>query len=745
MAYDINNTNTLYVGTGESQTALVVYRESSGRGTGIMRSLDGGETWDLMTSTKDWAYVTDIVVRNEEGQSVIYAGVVSGIYKGTGFISEPSDGLYRSVDGGETWSQVLPLIPGSEKPYAPSDICLSSDLSRIYVGTTYGINQNATDNDRSGAACILFSDDGIKWTVNREYHDLIEQNESVKYPGRVMLANAPGHPDLIYAIVASGFKEGAFHGYGCEFLLKSSDQGATWTELNFPKGFATLAWHAFAIEINPENPDIIWLGGLDTWRTSDGGENWLQVSDWTEMYGSGSTDYVHGDIHRIMHRPDNGRTLYIATDGGIFVTGSSTSPDNVIFYERNHNYNTLQYYTCAIDPEPGCNHYMGGLQDNGTMHYIPGDRTTFTDMLSGGDGAYCFFDPDDPNFILSNCQYTGLWVYDYHPDSEHRLLFFDLNNLGIFINPEDFNWKTNTLYANGCGFNGTDANKLGIAVVDRNGIEGDLYTIPTQTQVPFTALKWDDTASELTTRLFLGTQSGWVYQVENPVEDPEVVDLTGDEMPNGYISCIETGQTSDTLLVTFSNYGIPSVWMSADRGQSWMNIEGNLPDMPIRWGIFHPEDSRHIMLATETGIWVTENALADEVLWIPQNNGLANVRVDMIRIRESDDVVLAATHGRGLFTTTWELSGTSGRVDDLAIHELKIYPNPTHGICNLEISLQEPANMDILDAMGRIVKTEIIEAGFIHHQIDLRSETPGIYFARIETGGQVMNKRIILK
>jgi len=124
ITYDPNNPLTFYVGTGESQTALITYRESSGRGVGIWKTTDGGQSFELLPSTEAFAYINRIVVRNENGLSVIYAAVVSGIYKGTTWLSQPSDGLYRSANDGASWQQVLPNIDGQTVPYSPSDVQL---------------------------------------------------------------------------------------------------------------------------------------------------------------------------------------------------------------------------------------------------------------------------------------------------------------------------------------------------------------------------------------------------------------------------------------------------------------------------------------------------------------------------------------------------------------------------------------------------------------------------------------------
>ncbi|MFH0761412.1 MAG: T9SS type A sorting domain-containing protein [Bacteroidota bacterium] len=745
MCYDPNNTQIMYLGTGESETALIVYRESSGRGNGLYCSRDGGKQWDLLPSTSQWAYVTDVEVRVENGLSVLYAGVVSGYYKGIGHRSSPSDGLYRSTDQGVTWNQVLPNIPGTNTPFAPSDICFSADRSRIFVGTTYGINSNASDNDRSGAACILYSDDGLSWTVNREYLQAILQKTEVNLPGRVMIAEAPSDPDIMYAIIASGYPAGAFYGYGCEYLLKTTDKGNTWTELNFPQGFASLAWHAFTIAVNPQDPGVIWLGGLDTYRSLDGGANWAIMSNWALMYGNGSPQYVHGDIHQILHHPLNGRMLFVATDGGIFATGSSLSPDNVNFHEINQNYNTLQYYTCAISPVEGDRQFIGGLQDNGTMHYKPGDVTTFTDMLSGGDGAYCFFDPDNPTRIVTCSQYSTIYIYRNQSGQDPLLVGAAQTGLGIFINPMDYDWGNDRLYMNVSYFDGSAANLLAVVNIAETGITGFIKNIGTHTQVPFTAFKWTGDVADGGS-LFLGTASGQLYRLDQPqLEEGTAREITGTNFPVGYLSSIETGQSADTLLVTLSNYGIPSVFISTDAGTTWKNIEGNLPDMPVRYGIFHPQSAHHALIATETGIWGTTDALAGEVSWTPQVTGMANVRVDMIKVRPSDLTVVAATHGRGLFTTVWDLSQTSGIEQVISGVDMLIYPNPSSGEFKIRTTLRNQGLLTIRDVQGRLVRSISLQPGEIDQTMDLRKEGKGTYFIRIESLGQVTAKQLIVR
>ncbi len=752
MTSDPNNPQTFYVGTGESQTALIIYRESSGRGTGLVKSTDGGQTWEQMPSTLNWPYVTDILVRNEAGRSVIYAGVASGVYKGIAHRATPTNGLYRSTDNGATWTQVLPNVPGKDYSYPPSDIETSSDGSMIYIGTTYGVNEDATDNDRSSAACILTSADGLNWTVNNTYQQRILAETTNKFPGRVMLSKAPSDPNQIFAIIASGYvRSDKFIGYGCQFLVKSTDKGATWSELNFPSGFASLAWHAFVITVSPLNTNMIWVGGLDTWRTVNGGTSWTKLSDWAEMYGNGADDYVHADIHVIKFRPGSDTDLFIGTDGGVFATVTASAPDaGMKFFEVARNFSTLQYYSCAMHPDAGAVHFIGGLQDNGTMFYRKGVVPTFRDMLSGGDGALCFIDQNEPSIQITTVYHNSIYLYAGDKEAPPVSAGYKGLGTGTFVNPMDYDWKNNILFANGANEQLDYLNTFHVLNVSANSITGSSTgkALATHSLVPYSNLKWSEWSPAGKPNVYIGTEAGKLFKYADASHTGTLTEKTAAEFPTANISSIDIAGSEDTLLVTFSNYGVPSVWLSLNGGANWKNVEANLPDMPVRWGIFHPKSGKQVMLATETGIWTTDNVLAQNVIWTPDNNGMANVRIDMLKFRKTDNTVLAATHGRGFFTTTWQPSFTNGINDEsLTNGGLQVYPNPTSGRFEVAINNPGKSSLVIMDATGRIVTREEISAaaGQVRRSFDLSGESRGVYFIRTLSEGNARVQRIVIQ
>ena len=116
------------------------------------------------------------------------------------------------------------------------------------------------------------------------------------------------------------------------------------------------------------------------------------------------------------------------------------------------------------------------------------------------------------------------------------------------------------------------------------------------------------------------------------------------------ISSIEFGTTENNIIVTISNYGINNVWVTSNGGTTWTAIDGDLPDMPVRWAMFYPGSNTKAIIATETGVWQTDNINGGSTSWGPET-GFPNVRTDMLQYRDSDGLLAAATHGRGIFTT----------------------------------------------------------------------------------------------
>jgi hypothetical protein len=741
MAFDPINPQIFYIGTGEAETALITYRESSGLGDGIWKSTDGGVTWNQLASTTSFAYVTKIVIRNEGGQSVIYAGVASGTYKGTQHQSLPSDGLFRSTNGGTTWTQVMPNIVGSNVPYTVSDIVLGSD-DRIYVGSRPNL-------DDEGGATLLWSDDGINFDINEDYKTEIESDPDYPIPGRVVYAAAPSNANIVYALIASGKINTVnnFKSFYCFHILRSADKGITWTKKSLPSNltsginFATIAWHALDIAVDPNNPDHVYIGGLDVHQTMNGGSTWDRVSDWSLMYAGGGPDYIHADQHVILFKPGSSAEILFGTDGGVFYTSNGTNYQPV-FYEHNQEFNTLQFYTCAIHPTAGTDNFLGGLQDNGTLYYT-GTPLSLYDMISGGDGAYCFYDENDPTLFISSVYYNTYYIFK----NGYFVNYLGDWSSGIFINPADFDYKLNYIYANAVDFIGTHLDMILRLSNLQAGSSGTFLSLNTGTDVFFSAMKYSPYSSSGKTTLFIGSQSGRLFRVtEAQSTSPQAVEIGASGFPTASISSIAIGRSEDTLLVTFSNYGVSSVWQTYSGGQNWQEKEGNLPDMPIRWALYHPDNAHHALLATETGIWGTSNLHESSVTWQPMVDDMGNVRVDMLQIRKSDNTVLAATHGRGFYTTVWDI--ISGIRPSRPASTFMAFPNPAGKQVSLQINGAPGKQIDVTlyDAYGRKnFEAHILPSSHeVTFPVDLSSLPPGHYFITVSLSGAIIGTQKII-
>ncbi len=739
MAYDPNNPQVFYVGTGEAQTARIIYRASSGLGAGIFKTTDGGDTWEVMESTEGFDYITDIAVKDENGTSVIYACVASGTYMGEDHQSEPSDGLYRSEDGGLTWTQVLPSIPQSvtNKPYTPADIEISSN-GRIFIGTMENLN-------KKGGATILYSDTGLEgsWTVYEEYNDIISDHHQYNIPARTLVASAPSNPDVIFAQFAAGRYNG-FVVYEGRYIVKSIDGGITWSQLATPpeNNWAPLAWHAFVLKVDPENPNIVYTGGRDIWKSINSGSTWNVISNWALMYQNGGDDYVHADQHDIQFQPGSSTTAIFSSDGGVFLTTNAymTFPD---FIERNQGLNSLQFYTCAIKPTPFSKYYLGGTQDNGTLFH-KGQPLDLMDMKDFGDGAYCFWDQNQANIFITSIYYNHYKFWSNESIADE----FDEKN-GTFISPADYDYLENILYSNAADFFGGNSNKM-LIVKD---IPFDVYkqytNMGTDVNTPFSHIKYSRFSPPGTSTLFIGTHAGNLFKATNAESDPETTEIGTSDFPVASISCVAIGENEDNLLVTFSNYGVSSVWLTYDGGDTWIEKEANLPDMPIRWAIFHPDNNGQALLATEIGVWWT-NTLNEEVTeWLPSVDGMANVRVDMLKLRHGDDIVLAATHGRGLYTTEYPMDVYTGIEENISNeNEFTIYPNPVTDYINIRSknTLNNELIVNIIDINSKVVYTEDLTiSGNNDIGIQIPDLSPGTYIVFIESGNKIEKQKIIVK
>jgi hypothetical protein len=335
--------------------------------------------------------------------------------------------------------------------------------------------------------------------------------------------------------------------------------------------------------------------------------------------------------------------LIVSNDGGLFYS----TDGGTTFSSKNSGYNVTQFYCVAVHPDAGSPYMLAGAQDNGSHRFNTaglGATTTAT----GGDGAYCFIDQLDPNIQITSYVYSNYYISRNGGATFSNYLS---NNNGSFINPSEYDSKSKLLYCNGSTVTSTGfLGRVGNITSGTPAINA--ISVPNIASQIISTLKVDpNTDNRLYIGAYINPGTVKIVRIDNANATPTYTTLSF-PVVSGYISSIDVEDgNANHLLATLSNYGVTSVYESIDGGTTWSNIEGNLPDMPVRWGIFIPGNNIRIALATELGVWTTTSIVGTTPTWIPDNNGMANVSTEMIRFRKSDSTITVATHGRGVFST----------------------------------------------------------------------------------------------
>lgn len=592
IAYDPTNTNVFYVGTGEGW-----YNVDAQYGGGVWKTTDGGATWSVLSATTSstFRYVQKILVHPITGD----------VYVGT------NNGIRRSTNGGTTFSSVLSGFI--------ADIEIGAD-NNLYAATGNVFTAGNIYSSASGNSGTWTSINGNGFPTSGI--------------GRVEISTAPSDANVLYALTQD------LSTYDVGGIYRSADKGATWSSLTMPTwsdggNFARgQAWYDLISGVDPSNANTVYVGGVDLFKSTNGGSSWTQLSNWWR--DPSHAKYAHADQHAIIFRPSDPNFVVYGNDGGVSITTDGGSN----FETRVNEYNVTQFYSCAIHPDANSPIIIGGAQDNGS-HYIDAVGIQPSVEVLGGDGAFAFYDQDVDDIFIVSSQNGNFHKY-VNGSYAGQILS---GSQGEFISPGDYDDRENILYT---ALKNSTSSIIRVTNVDGSPSEESIATSLNAEATHFSVSPY---APVGTTNLFVGTAGGGVYKITNAHNGS--ASTSNISVPgSGSISCIEIGASENELLVTKSNYGVTSVYYSSNGGSSWSSKEGDLPDMPVRWALFNPNNRSEVILATEVGVWGTNDITVSSPDWEPHVLGMANVRVDMLQVRDSDKEVVAGTHGRGFFTSS---------------------------------------------------------------------------------------------
>ena len=351
IAISESDPNVIYIATGDQNGSWM----TRGYSIGIIKSIDGGLTWERTELSR--------VIQNRKliGRILVHPEDPDIVIAGTG------DGIYITEDGGDTWEQSV-----------SNDFFRDMEMHPTNPGIIY-----AAGTSNSGTRIIRSIDSGKTF----------QQIYFVSQSNRIELAVTEAAPDNIYAL-ASSRQDNGFYGF-----YRSENKGSTWDRRStspnilsinpYGNGDGGQGSYDLALAVSPDDPDLIYSGGIHIWKSQNGGANWSLVNHWTGGY---SRPFVHADQHWLEYHPDS-KNLFSANDGGIY-----RSPDGGNnWIDLSNGLPISQFYRISV-----VDHYdgmvMGGTQDCGTHILKEGEWL----HIHGGDGMECIIDPNNKNIIYAS-------------------------------------------------------------------------------------------------------------------------------------------------------------------------------------------------------------------------------------------------------------------------------------------------------------------------------------------------------
>jgi len=660
-------TNTWYYTTGE-------YIGSAGAtgafyaGNGVFKSTDNGDSWTPLSATATDKFSTfdnlfdicwNVCVDPNNGD--VYVATYGAIY--------------ISKDGGATWTNDLPS--SSDKNYsAYTDVICTADGVK-YAALSSGGNQNKGIWRKGPGATDV-------WV------DVTPANFPTSYR-RIVLANAPSSasPEIVYLLAQTSGSGTNDHSLWKLNYLTS----ATWTDLsqNIPQGgdgdrdvdgYDSQGSYDMVIKVAPDDENMVFIGGTNLFRSDDGfasTSNTFWIGGYATENNVSQYDNHHPDIHALAFKADNA-SLLCGHDGGISLTtnykktSDSTPGDDkdkpVDWKFLNNGYLTTQAYTVAIDNDITSSEFMlSGFQDNGTWLARSASPTMNWDAFGSGDGSYCaIFDQGD--HFLSSSQ-NGTVYLETDPKADNYV-WTRVDPDGavdqLFINPfiVDANNSEIMYYADG-SYIWRNTNIFQIPLMSSSSATKNWEKLEiSKASGSVSALESSVFPAHI---LYYGTSAGKIYKLENSHSPwAKQSDITGSNMPNGYISSIDANPlNANEVLVSFSNYEVESIFYTKDGGSNWTPVSGNLEDgssdgngPSVRTVSFmvSPTDTTYYA-GTSTGLYSTTTLNGAATVWTQDAmDKIGTTVVDMVKSRR-DGFIAAATHGNGIFTANDDFSASA--------------------------------------------------------------------------------------
>ncbi len=654
---DPTDDNIIYVGTGDVDISLMY-----GIGNGILKSTDGGSTWENI-GLQEGSIVSRVHV-DPTNPNLVFASTM-------GLPSEKSihRGVYKSENAGESWEQILHVNDST----GIQDMLVDPTNPDIIYASGWNRLRSNTFSTVSGPDARIYRtrDGGETWKILED--DLPEGDFA-----RVGLAMSGSDPNVIFANFGTT--------QNFESMHKSFDGGDSW-EMIAERGVNGLdenshggfAWFFGQMRVNPQDDNDIFLLGVRLYRTRDGGETWEEV-----------TNGIHVDHHELIF---DGDRIYVGNDGGAYRSEDLSNNWTDIDFES-----TGMLYKVGYNPhQPDL--YYGGSQDNGTYG---GNVDMFTEWfkIGGGDGFYPAFHPTEEDIYFTQSQ-NG-WIVMQHPlggvpltsEMEGRF-YWDTPYFLSPINPNLVIIASDRVYAV-------------LVDVDEGTITttplGDVLTEPDSEW-------WSHSISTISQSpedgniLYAGTTDGLVWRSLDFGNSWEEINAG---IPRRFVSKIVASPSeANRVFVTLTGYRdgdyIPHIFRSDNLGETWVDISSSLPPFSVNDLIVYPNSQDQILFAaTDGGVYFSEDAGAN---WDRLGENMPIIPAWDLEYYEATNQLVVGTYGKGIQNfdlTQVDIEPMSSNVNSISEKYIKLYPN----VVTTSFQIRSP-NVDeyyysILDSNGKI-------------------------------------------
>ncbi len=661
IAVDYNNSNIIYIATGDEDA-------SDSYGIGVYKSTDGGASWNPTGTTI------------AGGTSVMGEIYIHPTNSNTLWVVS-SEGLFKTTDAGISWTKTQ---AGRVK-----EIRLKpNDPDVIYIVQQIG-----------GTITLLKSTDG---------GDNFSDIQTLTNSGRTAIDVTAANPEYLYVLVSTQNDQ-------FKSLLRSTDSGATFEVRNSTTDIydgSQQAWFDLALVASDTDPELIFTGTLNVWKSTNGGTSFTRGAEWNQP---DALNYTHADIHDLKFFNNK---LYAGTDGGIYI-----SEDNgATFSDKTKNgLNIGQFYRIDVAPETSSK-IVGGLQDNGGYAFVDNNWVNFY----GADGMDAAINPVNSNLYYGFIQFGG-YLYRFNAGNPGG------NGTWVANGPESGNWITPLEYGS------TNIMYAGYSKLYRS--TGGAFTVSsTNTFSPMLDHIRVDPNND---KRILVANSNSVRLAEG--QDTYPLDFTTLSPPTGgwggFITSIEFNQnTPSTIYVTSST----RVFKSEDNGATWQNITMNLPTSQTKYVIAHQKNSPNntIYIATRNAVWYTDDSLTE---WVLFNTNLPHSRVTDLEINTVEGHVVISTYGRGVWRSPVTESSLSVEEVSGNDNNALIYPNPVSGgIAKLSMLIDEPADVAIYSAEGKLVRKQSLNRIDNKTNLDFSGLPKGVYIINIKSEKHLIRKKVLV-